>query len=381
MTFAPRRAASSSVLLASVSVALTLGAAACAKPAGPPAAETVPVRIGQVVQKPVALQIRNVGTVQAYTAVTVRALVAGEIMQVHFREGQDVAKGDLLFTIDPRPYQAALAQAEAALARDRAQEANAAADAQRYEDLVAKDYVTRQQYDGVIANQKALGATVRSDEAALERARLDLAYCSIRSPIDGRTGAVMVQVGNIVKSNDATLVAINQVVPIYVSFAVPERDLAEIRKRQAQGKLTVQAEDAATNQPISRGELTFVDNTVDRATGTIILKATFANPDRALWPGEFVNAVLTLATDQKAVVAPTSAIQNGQQGTYAYVVKADQTVESRPVTVARNAPEGAVIAKGLSPGETVVTDGQLRLSPGAKIEVVTGQGAAAAKQS
>jgi len=331
------------------------------------------VRIGQVVQKPVALQIRNVGTVQAYTAVTVRALVAGEIMQVHFREGQDVAKGDLLFTIDPRPYQAALAQAEAALARDRAQEANAAADAQRYEDLVAKDYVTRQQYDGVIANQKALGATVRSDEAALERARLDLAYCSIRSPIDGRTGAVMVQVGNIVKSNDATLVAINQVVPIYVSFAVPERDLAEIRKRQAQGKLTVQAEDAATNQPISRGELTFVDNTVDRATGTIILKATFANPDRALWPGEFVNAVLTLATDQKAVVAPTSAIQNGQQGTYAYVVKADQTVESRPVTVARNAPEGAVIAKGLAPGETVVTDGQLRLSPGAKVEVVTGQ--------
>ena len=373
MTFALRRAAPASVLLASVSVALTLGAAACAKPAGPPAAETVPVRIGQVVQKPVALQIRNVGTVQAYTAVTVRALVAGEIMQVHFREGQDVAKGDLLFTIDPRPYQAALAQAEAALARDRAQEANAAADAQRYEDLVAKDYVTRQQYDGVIANQKALGATVRSDEAALERARLDLAYCSIRSPIDGRTGAVMVQVGNIVKSNDATLVAINQVVPIYVSFAVPERELAEIRKRQALGKLTVQAEDAATNQPISRGELTFVDNTVDRATGTIILKATFANPDRALWPGEFVNAVLTLATDQKAVVAPTSAIQNGQQGTYAYVVKADQTVESRPVTVARNAPEGAVIAKGLAPGETVVTDGQLRLSPGAKIEVVTGQ--------
>ena len=371
LTLALRRAASASVLVASV--ALTLTVAACAKKAAAPVAETVPVRIGQVVQKPVALQIRNVGTVQAYTAVAVRALVAGEIMQVHFREGQDVGKGDLLFTIDPRPYQAALAQAEAALARDRAQEANAAADAQRYEDLVAKDYVTRQQYDAVIANQKALGATVRSDEAALERARLDLAYCSIRSPIDGRTGAVMVQVGNIVKSNDATLVAINQVVPIYVSFAVPERELAEIRKRQALGKLTVQAEDAATNQPISRGELTFVDNTVDRATGTIILKATFANPDRALWPGEFVNAVLTLATDQKAVVAPTSAIQNGQQGTYAYVVKADQTVESRPVTVARNAPEGAVIAKGLAPGETVVTDGQLRLSPGAKIEVVTGQ--------
>src|SRR5262249_45185938 len=156
--------------------------------------------------------------------------------------------------------------------------------------------------------------------------------------------------------------------------AVPERELDEIRKRQAQGKLMVQADDAATGQPISKGELTFVDNTVDRATGTIGLKATFANQDRALWPGEFVNAVLTLATEQNAVVAPAGSIQNGQQGTYAYVVKSDQTVESRPVTVARSAPDGAVIEKGLAPGETVVTDGQLRLSPGARIEVVTGQG-------
>jgi multidrug efflux system membrane fusion protein len=287
----------------------------------------------------------------------------------------------MLFSIDPRPYQAALAQAEATLARDRAQAANAEADSKRYEDLVQKDYVTRQQYDAILANFKALGATVRADEAAVDRAKLDLDYCSIRSPIEGRTGAVMVQIGNIVKANDVTLVAINQIVPIYLSFAVPERELDEIRKRQAQGKLLVQAEDAATSQLISKGELTFVDNTVDRATGTIGLKATFANQDRALWPGEFVNAVLTLATEQNAVVAPAGAIQNGQQGTYAYVVKADQTVESRPVTVARNAPDGAVIEKGLAPGETVVTDGQLRLSPGAKIEVVTGQGPGAAKQS
>ena len=364
-----------------VLAASLLAGAACEKKAPPAAVEAVPVRVGQVVRKSMPLEIRNVGTVQPYTAVAVRALVGGEILQVHFREGQDVRKGDMLFTIDPRPYQAALAQAEAALARDRAQEANAEADTKRYEELVAKDYVTRQQYDAVMANFKALGATVRSDEAAIERAKLDLAYCSIRSPIDGRTGAVMVQTGNIVKANDATLVSINQVVPIYVAFAVPERELGEIRRRDAEGRLMVLAEDAGTGQPISKGELTFVDNTVDRATGTIGLKATFANQDRVLWPGEFVNAVLTLATDPNAVVAPTSAIQNGQQGTYAYVVKADQTVESRPVTVLRNAGDGAVIGKGLSPGETVVTDGQLRLSPGAKIEVVTGQGTAAAKQS
>jgi multidrug efflux system membrane fusion protein len=373
----PRRA---SPLAALAGCGLVL-AAACAKQAPPPAVEAVPVRVGQVVKKSVPLEIRNVGTVQAYTAVAVRALVSGEILQVHFREGQDVSKGDMLFSIDPRPYQAALAQAEATLARDRAQAANAEADSKRYEDLVQKDYVTRQQYDAILANFKALGATVRADEAAVDRAKLDLDYCSIRSPIEGRTGAVMVQIGNIVKANDVTLVAINQIVPIYLSFAVPERELDEIRKRQAQGKLLVQAEDAATSQLISKGELTFVDNTVDRATGTIGLKATFANQDRALWPGEFVNAVLTLATEQNAVVAPAGAIQNGQQGTYAYVVKADQTVESRPVTVARNAPDGAVIEKGLAPGETVVTDGQLRLSPGAKIEVVTGQGPGAAKQS
>jgi multidrug efflux system membrane fusion protein len=373
-----RRGALAARLLTAAAV---LAGAACAKPAPPPAAEAVPVRVGQVVRKAVPLEIRNVGTIQAYTAVAVRALVGGEILQVHFREGQDVRKGDLLFSIDPRPYQAALAQAEAAVARDRAQAANAEADAKRYEDLVAKDYVTRQQYEAILANFKALGATVRADEAAVERARLDLSYCSIRSPIDGRTGAVMVQAGNLVKPNDATLVAINQIAPIYLAFAVPERDLDEIRRRQAAGKLFVIAEDAATNQTISKGELTFVDNTVDRATGTIGLKATFANQDRALWPGEFVNAVLTLATEQNAVVAPQGAVQNGQQGTYAYVVKADQTVESRPVTVQRSMTDGAVIAKGLAPGETVVTDGQLRLSPGAKIEVVTGTGGPGAKQS
>jgi len=354
-------------------------AVACRGKGPPPAAEAVPVRVGKVEKKSVPLQIRNVGTIQPYVAVAVRAQVSGEITQVHFREGQDLKKGELLFTIDPRPYEAALAQAEAALARDRAQMENAQTDVKRYEDLVKKDYVTQQQYDSVKATAAATAATVRLNLASVERARLDVAYCSIRAPMDGRSGSIMVQAGNVVKANDAMLVSINQVAPIYLTFAVPERELPEIRRRQNAGRLSVEAEEPATGRLLGRGDLTFVDNTVDRATGTITLKATFSNADRVLWPGEFVNAVLTLATEANAIVAPTGAVQNGQQGTYAFVVKSDATVESRPVTVARNAADGVVIAKGLAAGETVVTDGQLRLSPGAKIEVVTAEGAAAKK--
>ena len=358
-----------------------VAAVSCARKAPPAAPEAVPVRVGTVQQKAVPVQIRNIGTVQPFTAVSVKALVSGEILEVHFREGQEVRKNDLLFSIDPRPYQAALAQAEAAVARDKAMWTNADTDVKRYEDLVKKDYVTRQQYDSVKANAEATEATVRADQAAVERARLDLSYCSIRSPIDGRTGSVMVQVGNVVKPNDITLVTINQVAPIYVTVAVPERDLAEIRRRQAEKRLIVTAEDASSGKTLARGDLTFIDNSVDRATGTILLKATFANSDNQLWPGEYVNAVLTLSTETNAVVAPAGAVQNGQQGTFAYVVKSDQTVESRPVTVSRQAPEGAIISKGLSPGDTVVTDGQLRLSPGARIEVVTAEGSAEAKKS
>ena len=349
----------------------------------PPAAapEAVPVRVGTVQQKAVPVQIRNIGTVQPFTAVAVKALVSGEILQVHFREGQSVRRGDLLFSIDPRPYQAALAQAEAALARDRAMWTNADTDVKRYEDLVKKDYVTRQQYDSVKANAEATQATVRADQAAVERARLDLSYCSIRSPIDGRTGSVMVQVGNVVKPNDVTLVTINQVAPIYVSVAVPERDLPEIRQRQAQNRLSVTAEDATSGKSLARGNLTFIDNAVDRTTGTILLKATFTNEDNALWPGEYVNAVLILATEPNAIVAPLGAVQNGQQGSYVYVVKPDNTVESRPVTPGRLIADGTVIQKGLSAGERVVTDGQLRLQPGSKVEILASEAAAEPKKS
>jgi multidrug efflux system membrane fusion protein len=364
-----------SLPLLALAVAVSAG---CSRQKAAPPADAVPVRVGTVVQKDVPLQLRNVGTVVPINAIAVRALVGGEILQVHFREGQDVKKGDLLFTIDPRPYEAALAQAEAALARDKAMWTNADTDVKRYEDLVKKDYVTRQQYDSVRAQAEATQATVRADQAAVERARLDLAYCSIRAPIDGRTGSVMVQVGNVVKANDATLVSINQVSPIYLAFAVPERDLDAIRQHQTGGRLPVDAVDATTGKTLSRGELTFLDNAVDRTTGTITLKATFANGDRALWPGEFVNAELTLSTEKNAIVAPAGAVQNGQQGSYAFVVKSDGTVESRPVQVARSASDGIVIAKGLSPGDRVVTDGQLRLVPGTKVEVLTDQGQAPA---
>jgi multidrug efflux system membrane fusion protein len=369
-------------LRASILLAAGLAASAsCARQRPAPAPETVPVRVGTVVQKSVPVQIRNIGTVQPFTAVAVKALVSGEILQVHFREGKDVRKGDLLFSIDPRPYQAALAQAEAALARDKAMWTNADTDVRRYEDLVKKDYVTRQQYDSVKANSEATEATVHADQAAVERARLDLSYCSIRSPINGRTGSVMVQVGNVVKPNDVTLVTINEVAPIYVSVAVPERDLPEIRRRQAQNLLIVTAEDAATGKTMARGNLTFIDNAVDRTTGTILLKATFANEDNALWPGEYVNAVLTLATEQNAIVAPVGAVQSGQQGSYVYVVKPDNTVESRPVMPGRSIADGMVIQKGLTVGERVVTDGQLRLQPGSKIEILTSEAAAEVKPS
>jgi multidrug efflux system membrane fusion protein len=362
-------------------LALAAAAFACRKASPAPAAETVPVRVGTVVQKALPIQIRNVGTVQPYNTVAVRALVGGEVLQVHFGEGQAVKKGDLLFSIDPRPYQAALAQAEGALARDRAQLANALADVRRYEDLVKKDYVTAQQYDSVKANAEAFGATVHADEAGVAKARLDLSYCSIRSPLDGRTGSVMVKAGNSVKENDVVLVTINQVAPIYVSVAVPERELPEVRRRQSEHPLAVDAEDASSGKALARGELTFIDNTVDRTTGTITVKATFPNLDNVLWPGEFVNAVVTLATEPNAIIAPAGAVQNGQQGSYAYVVKADDTVESRPVTPGRLVADGTVIEKGLTAGERVVTDGQLRLRPGAKVEIQAAEKAAETKRS
>jgi membrane fusion protein, multidrug efflux system len=334
-----------------------------------PSAEAVPVTVGTVMRKSMPVELAAIGNVQPYSTVAVKALINGELTEVHFREGQDVRKGDLLFTIDPRPYQAALAQAEAALARDRAQAKNAEADARRYAELVEKDYVTQEQFDQTQAASAAAQATVQADEAAVEAARVNLGYCTIRSPIDGRTGNLMVHAGNVIKANDVPLVTINQITPVYVAFSVPEQQLSEIKKRAAAGKLDVLALLAASGAEPNHGQLSFIDNAVDPSTGTIQLKATFPNRSRSLWPGEFVNVRLVLSQESNAVVAPARAVQTGQEGEFVFVVKSDDTVESRPVTVARTVDQDAIIEKGLDPGERVVTDGQLRLVPGARVEI------------
>ncbi len=323
-----------------------------------------------VTQKAVPVEIRAIGNCQAYSTVSVKSMVAGEISQVHFKEGQDVAKGDLLFTIDPRPFQAALKQAQANLERDKVQAENARANLQRYEVLIAKQAVPKQQYDQFRTTAEAAEATVRLDEAAVENAKVMLSYCYIRSPIDGRTGNLLITRGNVIKANDVPLLTINQIKPIYVAFSVPEQNLAEIKRYRAAGKsLKVEAFFPNDIKPAEQGILTFIDNTVDTATGTIMIKATFANRNRRLWPGQFVNVRLVLTTQPNAIVVPAPAVQTGQQGQYVFVIKPDLTVEARPVTVNRTIGNDSIIDKGLKAGERVVTDGQLQLFPGAKVEI------------
>jgi membrane fusion protein, multidrug efflux system len=390
-----------------------------------------PVFVGSVAQKSVPLQVRAIGNVEAFSTVSVKSLVDGELAQVHFRQGQDVKKGDLMFTIDPRPFEASLRQAqatlnqnqaqvkqaeanlnqnqaqvkqaEANLARDIAQEENAEKEAQRYKDLVAKEYVSKEQFDQLLTAAEAAKATVVADRAAVENARaavqasraalenarsgvqasraalentkIQLGYCTIRSPLDGRTGSLLVQRGNLVKANDTqALVVINQVQPIYVTFSVPEQDLPEIKKYMTLGKLKVEAFIPQEEKRPEEGWLSFVDNAVDLTTGTIRVRGTFENRQKRLWPGLFVNVVLTLTVEPAAVVVPTPAIQTGQQGTFVFVVKSHQTVESRPVVAGRTVGDETVVKQGLKPGEIVVTDGQLRLTPGARVEIKNAAG-------
>jgi multidrug efflux system membrane fusion protein len=354
--------------IAAAAGACSAGSASPQQTSRPPAA--VPVTVAPVMRKAMPKQIAVIGNVEPYTTVAVRAQVQGELTGVHFREGQDVRKGDLLFTIDPRPFQAALQQAEANLAKDRAQLANAQAQVQRYEDLLKRGIATREQVDQIVSNASALNAAVKADEALVENARLQLQYTTIRAPISGRTGALMVHQGNLVKANDTTpLVTINQVTPIYVGFAVPEQWLPELKKYEAAHTLKIDAAPPNEVGPPAAGSISFMDNAVDPATGTIRVKGMFPNRDRRLWPGQFVNVVLTLTTEPNAVVVPSQAVQTGQQGQYVFVVKPDRTVDSRPVAVERTVGGESVIARGLEPGEEVVTDGQLRLVPGAKIEI------------
>lgn len=332
--------------------------------------EAVPVLVATALQKTMPLQIRAVGNVEPYSTVSVKSQVTGLLNQAHFKEGQDVKKGQLLFTIDPRPFEAALKQAEANLARDNAQLQNAREQARRYDELVKKQYVSREQYDQIRTNADALEAVVEADKAAVENARVQLSYCYIYSPIDGQAGTLLVYEGNLVRVNDANpLVIINQIMPIYVTFSVPEQNLADIRRHMAAGTLKVDARFPADEGRPEAGGLGFIDNAVDRTTGTIKLKAEFKNTDRRLWPGQFINVALTLRTQSDAVVVPSEAVQVGQDGQHVFVIKPDKSVEVRPVVVARTDEGEAVIAQGLQAGEQIVKEGQFLLGPGSRVEI------------
>jgi membrane fusion protein, multidrug efflux system len=345
--------------------------AGCTRNAAPaPSAPPVPVATASAVRKDVPIQVRAIGSVEAFSNVTVKTQVTGELTGVFFKEGDDVKKGQLLFTLDKRALEATLKQAEGALARDQAQAANAKAQARRYQELFTAGVVSKEQSDQIQSNSDALDAAVLADKAAVENAKVQLIYCSIYSPINGRAGTLMIHQGNMIKANDTPfLVSLNQVEPIYVSFTVPEQYLAEIKRYSAKGKLGVQAVIPNDNRGPAAGKLSFIDNTVDTATGTIRLKGEFVNADRRLWPGQFVDVVLTLADQPGAIVVPSQAVQNGQQGQFVFVVKPDMTVEARSVIVNRSSDGQAVIDKGLAQGEQIVTDGQLRLVPGSKVEL------------
>ncbi len=349
-------------------VALLIFLLACSSPKSPPAKRPVPVTVAAAVQKTIPIQIEAIGAVEPYQTISVKTQITGQITQVYFKEGQDVKKGDPLFTLDCRTYEEMLKQAEANLIRDTAHMQNARQELSRYAFLVEKGYVAKQQYDQIKTNWAALEATVNADKALVETNRVQLQYCSVHSPIDGRTGSLKVNRGNIVKLNDVEVVVINQIQPIYVTFTVPEKDLARIKTYQTRRQLTADAIIPGDGRP-EKGELTFVDNAVNRATGMITLKGTFANREKRLWPGQFVNVVLTLDMEPNVIMVPSQAVETGQTGQYVFVVKSDDTVDMRPVVTGATIRGEMAILKGVQAGEKVVTDGQLRLIPGSMVSI------------
>ena len=348
------------------------------RPASGEARPAVPVIVAPVVQKMAEVDLKNIGTVEANATVAVKSQVTAALDKVHFKEGQEVKEGDLLFTLDARPYEAALRQAEANLERDRTLLANARKEADRQSELYKKGFTAQDTFDLARVAAEALVSTISAGQAAIDTAKINLSYCTIRSPLEGCTGDYMVDRGNLVKANDVTLVVINQVRPIKVTFSLPQADLPEIQRQMSRGKLQVRACIPGEEDQPEIGELVFVNNAVDQPTGTIQLKGLFPNTQERLWPGQYVNVTLVLSKQPDAIMIPSRAVQVGQKGQYVFVLKADSTVEDRPITVDRAIDEESVISKGLSPGEQVVTDGQLRLTPGAKVVVRTSLEAAAA---
>lgn len=360
----------------------TLSLPACEKQVSgrpQPRAEAVPVLAEPVVREDVPVTMRAIGTVEAYRTVAVGSRVTGTLVRVHFREGAEVRRDDILFTVDPRPYEIALRAAEADLAQVTARARTAALDAERSRSLFGQSLISRQEHDRLAAAAAVESAAVLSRKADLETARLNLDYCAIRSPISGRTSNLLVHEGNLVRSNVAEpLVVINQVEPIYVSFSIPERRLPEVMRRMREsGPLPVEARPSEAEGGPAMGKLAFVNNAVDPESGTILMKAEFANADGSLWPGEFVEVTLFLTRRFGAVVVPTVAVQSGQQGDYCIVVNSDQTTEIRPVVISTRLDGKAIVESGLEPGETVVTDGHLRIAPGGKVAIRSGLGSGA----
>lgn len=367
----PQKALALATGIAVVALAMVFMTRSEGTPQREKAEASASIKMAVAKRKEVPVQLQAVGTVEAHATVSIKSRIDGQLVGVHFREGQDVKKGDLLFTIDPRPHEAAIKEARARLARDTALADKADIDARRYAELVAKNFVSSDKFEQFRANAEALKATVAADRAALERAQLNLEYCHIKSPMSGRTGRILVDEGAQIKANDdkGGMVEIMQIMPIYVGFAVPQQYLAEIKTRMAAGPLKVEAAIPESQIEPQTGTLSFLDNKVNTQTGTVLLKGTFANTDRLLWPGQFVTATLTLATRSDVVVIPSVAVQIGQDGQFVYVVKPDMTVEIRPVALGMTLGDEVVIEKGLGGDEKVVTEGQLRLVPGAKVRI------------
>jgi len=334
----------------------------------------IPVNTAEVVQKTMPLAINVIGAAEAYSNVAVHPQITGELTSVDFKEGDDIRKGEIIFTLDFRPLEAALEQAEATLARDTAQADNARSSAARYDDLQSRGIAPLEQADQARTSSAALDATVLADRAAVENAKVQLRYATVFAPLTGRTGALMVHPGNLVRATDTTpLVVINQISPIYVSFGIPEGELPALKRYLAEGSVAVEAAAPGVATP-SKGHITFIDNAVDLTTGQIRVKASFPNDDRQLWPGQFVDVTVTLKLDQRAIVVPTEAVQEGTEGRYVFVLKPDRTVEMRSVGVAREVEDITVVQSGLAQGEIVITDGQDRLSAGSKVTVKSGPG-------
>jgi len=378
MTASSRRRVVALAVLVAVAAAIGLGSylivadGRTAKNAkeGSKGGPAVPVTVARVLQETVPVRLNAIGNVEAYQSVAVKARVDGQIIDVNVREGAPVRKGDVLFRIDPRPYEAALRQAEANALRDVAARDHANAQEKRYQELLEKNFISKDGYAQIRTNAATAQATAKASQAALENARLNLGYCTIRSALDGYVGRVLLQAGNLVKANDTNpLLVINQVRPIYVNFAVPEQNLPEVRQYMAKGPLAVEVLPPESNQPRPSGRLIFIDNAVDPSTGTIRLRAQFDNADAALWPGQFVNVSLRLYEQADALIVPSTAVQTGPDGQYVYVVDQEMVADVRRIAVQRTEGERTIVARGLAKDEMVVTRGQLRLGPKTRVQI------------